>query len=227
MILPFSIILEPRLLLASFATPQRLLSWSINRPGFQTASNVAWLEVRNAELPPGIDPEQLVADRLLERGLQDAIALVTSRSVAQHHCASRTVEETTATCLATVGLSNGERVGARQTRPPRMGTINTLLHVDQPLSEGALVELIAIVAMARTTAIMDSGVRRNGVAITGTGTDCIVVATPLSEIEVRYAGMHTAIGEASGAAVYDAVRSGVEVWRADFKSLLQEAAAAG
>lgn len=108
-----------------------------------------------------------------------------------------------------------------------MGTINTLLHVDQPLSSGALTELVAIIAMARTTAILDSGVRRNGVAITGTGTDCIVVAAPQSETSVRYAGMHTAVGEAAGAAVYEAIRSGVDTWRQDFEALLQDAAAAG
>ena len=226
MILPFSIMVEPRLLLASFSTPQKMLSWSLNRPGFQTASSVAWIEVRNAELPPEINPEQLITSRLSERGIEDAIALVTSRTVSQHHCASKIVDGVPATCLATVGLSNGERVGERQSDPPRMGTINTLLHVDQPLSSGALTELVAIVAMARTTAILDSGVRRNGVAITGTGTDCIVVAAPLCETEIRYAGMHTAIGEAAGAAVYEAIRSGVDIWRQDFEALLQDAAAA-
>lgn len=218
--------LEPRLLLASFSTPQNMLSWSINRPGFQTASKVAWIEVRNAELPPGVDPEQLVADRLSDRGIPDAVALITSRTVAQHDCVRKTVEETTASCLATVGLSNGERVGHRQSEKPLMGTINTLLHVDQPLSSGALIELISLVAMARTTAILDSGVQRNGIAITGTGTDCIVVAAPRAEPEARYAGMHTAIGEAAGAAVYEAIRSGTEIWRKDFEALLQNSAAA-
>lgn len=183
--------------------------------------------MRNAELPPEINPEQLITSRLSERGIEDAIALVTSRTVSQHHCASKIVDGVPATCLATVGLSNGERVGERQSNPPRMGTINTLLHVDQPLSSGALTELVAIIAMARTTAILDSGVRRNGVAITGTGTDCIVVAAPQSETSVRYAGMHTAVGEAAGAAVYEAIRSGVDTWRQDFEALLQDAAAAG
>lgn len=224
---PFSITIEPRLLLASFLAPQTMLSWSINRPGFQTASKVAWLEVRNAELPQGVEPEQLVADRLLASGIEDAVALVTSRTVSQHHCLCKAVEGVMATCLATVGLSNGERVGERQTDKPRMGTINTLLHVDKQLSSGAFIELVSIAAMARTAAILESGVRRNGVAITGTGTDCIVVAAPLSENEVRYAGMHTAIGEAAGAAVYEVIRTGIEIWRNDFEALLQESAAAG
>ena len=218
--------LEPRLLLASFSTPQNMLSWSINRPGFQIASKVAWIEVRNAELPPGLDPEQLVADRLSDRGIPDAVALITSRTVAQHDCVRKTVEEITASCLATVGLSNGERVGHRQSEKPLMGTINTLLHVDQPLSSGAFIELVSIVAMARTTAILDSGVQRNRISITGTGTDCIVVAAPRAEPEARYAGMHTAIGEAAGAATYEAIRSGTEIWRTDFEALLQNSAAA-
>jgi len=75
-------------------------------------------------------------------------------------------------------------------------------------------------------AILDSDVHRNGIAITGTGTDCIVVAVPRAEPEAGYAGMHTAIGEAAGAAAYEAIRSGTEIWRTDFEALLQNSAAA-
>ncbi|MBS0240182.1 MAG: adenosylcobinamide amidohydrolase [Proteobacteria bacterium] len=77
------------------------------------------------------------------------------------------------------------------------------------LSNGAaLVEAITIAAQARTTAILDSRVSRSGVVITGTGTDCIVVSAPLGG-SVRFAGLHTAIGEAIGASVYRAMRDGI------------------
>jgi len=222
MTLPFSLDTLPAMLLARFSAPQRTLSWSINRPGFRVASSIAWIEVRNADLPFGVDPEALVADRLAAIGQAEAVAMITSRPVACHHVAQSSVEGLTARCIATVGLSNGERVGSRQSNPPPLGTINLLLHVDTSLTRGAFVELISLAAMARTAAVMDSGVRRDGVAITGTGTDCIVAAAPARGATSRYAGMHTALGEAAGAAVYQAVSEGARSWRSDFAALLKQ-----
>ncbi|MEO1272728.1 MAG: adenosylcobinamide amidohydrolase, partial [Myxococcota bacterium] len=48
---------------------------------------------------------------------------------------------------------------------------------------------------------------------TGTGTDCIVLAAPPGH--AVYAGLHTAVGEAVGRAVYDAVAAGVRGWMAE------------
>jgi len=62
---------------------------------------------------------------------------------------------------------------------------DTLMHVASPLSKAALIEVISMATVARTTAILDAGIQRNGVAITGTGTDCIVVATPARALTLR------------------------------------------
>jgi len=61
-------------------------------------------------------------------------------------------------------------------------------------------------------------VRREGVVVTGTGTDCIVVAAPEGAGGAQFAGLHTAIGEAAGDAVYRAIREGVAVWQADWSA---------
>lgn len=225
--LPFALSLTPPLLVATFSRAQAMLSWSLNRPGFQEARRVAWLEVRNKDLPEAVDPMTYIDRLMAERDLSDAITLVTSRSIARHHLAQETVEGWTATCLATVGLSNGERVGARCTGPvPQPGTVNTLVHVSQPLFEAALVETVSIVTQARTAAILEAGVHREGRIVTGTGTDCIVVAAPASGEGARFAGLHTAVGEAVGRAVYRAIAEGVAVWREDFDALTSRSAAA-
>ena len=57
-----------------------------------------------------------------------------------------------------------------------------------------------------------------GVAITGTGTDCIVVAAPRGG-SVRFAGMHTPVGEAIGAAVYKAMGDGIATWLQDMEAI--------
>lgn len=225
--LPFALSCRAPFLIASFDAPQSMLSWSLTKPGFRDAREVAWLEVRNADLPPSVDPVTSISQLMADAGLAEAVALVTSRNIARYHVFQARVEEETATCLATVGLSNGERVGERCAEPVWLpGTINMLVHVSRPLSQGALIETVSIATQARTAAILDANVYRAGVAITGTGTDCIVVSAPKGAEEAQFAGLHTAIGEAVGKAVYRAIAEGTEVWRRDFSRLVSREDAA-
>ncbi|WP_295555323.1 adenosylcobinamide amidohydrolase [uncultured Hyphomicrobium sp.] len=216
---PFALSCRPPYLVATFDTPQTMLSWSITQPGPRTARRVVWREVRNADLPPAEDPVVSIGRMLAESGFDDAVALVTSRDIRRYHLAQSCVEGVTATCVATVGLSNGERVGSRCSEPVWLpGTINILAHVSQPLSEAALIETVSLVTQARTVAIVEANVERAGAIVTGTGTDCIVVAAPEGEGRAPFAGMHTAVGEAVGDAVVRAVREGVSVWREDWEA---------
>lgn len=215
---PFVIACAPPFLTARLAAPHRTLGWSLLHPGFAVASDVVWVEVHNKDLGPSIDPQVFLRARLGEAGLPDAVAFMTSRDIRRHQLCMRRVEDVQATCLTTVGLSNGERIGARKPRQHRVGTINTLVHVSVPLTDGAMVEALSIVAQARTAAIVESRVGL-GPSITGTGTDCIVVASPCRDKPVAFAGLHTAVGEAIGGAVYEATRTGAEQWDRDFAAL--------
>ena len=75
-----------------------------------------------------------------------------------------------------------------------------------PLREA--IEASSLVAEARTLALLEAAVvsRRSGRPSTGTGTDCIVVASPLGRRKTPFAGKHTEVGHVVGAAVSDAVR---------------------
>jgi len=213
---PFSITLDRPFIVVAFSAPQRILSWSMLRPGLQVARRVAWLEVRNQDLPDDIDAGDVIRARIAAAGLNDAVTLVTSRDIRRYCSAHAHVEDIHARCITTVGVSNSERVGMRLHQPPVFpGTINTLVHVACPLSEGALIEAVSIATEARTTAVLDAEVERGGVTITGTGTDCIAIASPIGDPAHLYAGKHTAIGEAIGAAVYEATAAGVRDWKAD------------
>ena len=151
-----SVKLEPPFLLATFPVPHQVLSWSMLRPGFQTAHRVAWLEIHNCDLPPDVDAGQVIRDRVGRAGLDDAVVFVTSRDVRRHHLERVAVETERATCLTTVGLSNGERVGLRLHQPPPLaGTINTLVVVSRPLAEAALIEAVSIATEARTAAVLN------------------------------------------------------------------------
>lgn len=217
--LPFAIDCQPPFLVAAFFEPQEMLSWSLTHPGKHVARRVAWIEVKNKDLGEDIDPVAVVREKLAARNLSDAVALMTSRNIRRHHVEQAIVGDETATCLTTAGLSNGERVGTRVAEPvPLPGTVNTLVHVARPLTEAAFLETLSVATQARTAAIMECRIARAGRLVTGTGTDCIVVAAPAGTDRDRapFAGLHTALGEAVGRAVYAATRRGVETWTADF-----------
>ena len=173
----------------------QVLSWAINRPGFVMANRILWREVRNADLPRDMDVHRWLKDTLAER------------------------EGETAQCVATVGLSNAERVGARVDRNQMdWGTINIAVSLQNGLSQTGLIEAMTIAAQARTAAIMDIGLGLPTGIATGTGTDCIAIAAPIGTSD--YAGLHTAIGEVVGNAVYDATLRGAKEWMETVKDKL-------
>jgi adenosylcobinamide amidohydrolase len=212
---PFVIRCRPPFLIARLSSPHRALGWSLLHPGFSIVRDVVWLEVRNRDLGPDVDPTMLLRTKLVEAGFPDALAFMTSRDITRWHFLEALVEDVEAACLTTVGLSNGERVGLRRSTGALAGTINTLVRVSRPLSDGALVEAISIIAEARTAAILETRRSEDGPAITGTGTDCIIVASPREGEPDSCAGLHTPVGEAIGAAVYRATREGAEHWDAE------------
>lgn len=184
-----------------------VLSWAPHRPGFVSASRILWREVRNADLPPGLDATDWLAEELRARQAGDAVCFLTSRDLGpfvQRRCRVGIVS---VNVVATVGLSNAERVGARVDRSGQTwGTINVAVRVLPGLTRPAMIEALTIAAQARTAAVMDSQLTLPTGQATGTGTDCIALACP--EGPVHYAGLHTETGEAIGRAVYEAVRMG-------------------
>lgn len=191
--------------------PHQVLSWSITRPGLVRADRILWREVRNADLPRDLDVTAWLKSQLAARGQSDAVTLLTSRDITAFETARVTVEDQHASCVATTGLSNAERIGTRLDRSGKdWGTINLAVQVSAGLSQAALLETLSIATQARTAAVMDTGYTLPTGIATGTGTDCIAIAAPPGD--TPFAGLHTALGEAVGRAVYDAVRQGAQVW---------------
>ncbi len=212
---PFAFSCAPPFLTVRFFEPQRALGWSLLHPGFATVRDVVWVEVHERDLGPEVDPCVFLKTKLAEAGLPGALAFMTSRNILHHHFGKRRVEDVEAVCVTTVGLSNGERIGARKAFRAT-GTINTLVWISRPLLEGAMVEALSIATQARTAAVMETRPPNLGPAITGTGTDCIVIAAPCTGASLTCAGLHTAAGEAIGGAAYDATHKGAETWNAEF-----------
>ncbi|MDG4647004.1 adenosylcobinamide amidohydrolase [Roseibacterium sp. SDUM158017] len=203
--------LERPWLTADLDRPCRMLGWAPHNPGFVTASRVVWREVRDADLTEDFDALGWLAASMDARGDAAAVGLLTSRDLARYRLETACSGLVSASCLATIGLTNAERVGHRLPRDAdAWGTINILAATDAGLSDTALTELLSIVAEARTAAVIDHGPDLLSGRATGTGTDCIVVAAPAGP--GLFAGLHTDVGEAVGAAVYRAVAAGTAAW---------------
>lgn len=189
----------------------QVLSWAVHRPGLVQARRILWREVRNADLPVELDVETWLQNELAARGASDAVTFLTSRDIRDFTRATATAGTAEAQAVATVGLSNAERVGHRIDRAGQdWGTINVALRLNQSLTEPALLEAMSIAVQARTAAVMDADMPLATGRATGTGTDCVAVAALTGP--VRYAGLHTDIGEAVGRAVYEAVMDGARHW---------------
>ncbi|MCA0921876.1 adenosylcobinamide amidohydrolase [Pseudooceanicola nanhaiensis] len=189
----------------------QVLSWAPHRAGLVTADRILWREVRNSDLTPDLDVTDWLTAQLAAVGQSDAVTFLTSRDVSAYEVAEAEVEGIRAMAVATVGLSNAERVGHRMDYTGRdWGTINVALRLSCGLTQAALIEALSIATQARTAAVIEAGMRLPTGRATGTGTDCIAVAAP-SGAEA-YCGLHTAAGEATGRAVYDAVLTGALAW---------------
>ena len=149
--------------------------------------------------------------------MADAIGMLTSADLSFYQDVTRSREGMEARCIATVGMTNALRIGDPPTQVEHAGTINLLCAVSVPLSLPALVEALSLAVEARTVAVLDEGLQsiQSGFPATGTGTDCVVIASPeeISAAQINYAGKHTVLGSVIGEAVYEAVKSGLKIWK--------------
>ncbi len=212
-------ILARPFLIADLGTPHRVVSFAPWRPGFQMADQIVWREVRNADLTPDFDAESWYETELARAGHAGAVGLLTSRDIGRNCLRQAEVEGVRVSCLATVGLGNAERIGARLGRVlVDWGTINLAVKIEAALTDAALLEAFSLTAEARTAAVLSVGLQTPQGLATGTGTDCIAVAAQPGT--GAYAGKHTAVGEAIGRAVFDAVQAGAAEWMAENRGRL-------
>lgn len=187
--------------------------WTYRHGGMGQSRKIAWRAVRNEDLGEDFDIDPWLAAQTAARDLQDAPCFLTSARIADFAQASRSVAGISAHAVATAGLGNAERIGTRLMPEAHPGTINVLVAVDCPLSLPAKIELVSLITEARTTAMLARGhLVATGMA-TGTGTDCICVASPAGPAPITMAGKHTALGEAVGAAACAALSEAITRWR--------------
>ena len=132
-----------------------------------------------------------------------AVAMMTGVDIRKASYATACRGDLMVGAWCTAGCSNALRIGdPATTGRVRPGTINIALVVNQPLSRCAMAEALAMATEARVAAVHDAGISstRTRRPATGTGTDCIVIASPVRGRAHAYCGKHTLVGELIGKA---------------------------
>jgi len=207
-----------------FPCPHSVLSWALLGGGWRTASKVLWHRATNEDLPIGLDPTALFLERIERDGMdKNAIGFLCGAPVSSYIEVVQACRSEWVRCLATLGLSNGVRVGDPSfLANPVVGTINILLQSSLPLSLEASIEASSVVTQARTLAVLEAQVpsAEGSGFLTGTGTDCIVIASPMRENPAVFSGTHTLIGYLIGKAVLEAMKTGIQRWKDRKQGLL-------
>ncbi len=213
------IICKNRWLMASFDVPQMVLSWAIHGGGRRAAQNIVWHQVEDQELNLFVDAKDFLKQALFENRIEDAVGMLTSADLNFYAHVEKSDSGISANCVATVEMSNALRIGDAPRDIYPIGTINLLCAVSVPMSEEAHFEALSLAVEARTAAVLEAGIAslESNLLATGTGTDCVVMATSLKpnagEAIVNYSGKHTLIGSLVGKSVFEAVSLGLKQWK--------------
>lgn len=207
-------------LCVNFDVPHAIKSWAVLGGGTEEARAVLWRQVTDGELPLGLDPQAYLIGQIEAHYGHDPVpwpivGFLTGTRLVGYTEAFLSRSAIWARCIATVGLNNALRVGDPPTPAAwHPGTINILVQTSVPLTDLAAIEALSIVAEARTVAVLEGGIQSTaGIGLaSGTGTDCIAVASPRASdtAALAYAGKHTVLGHLIGATAYEAVATGVQ-----------------
>jgi adenosylcobinamide amidohydrolase len=190
----------------------RVLSWAPLGGGLRRARLLGNHQVLSGDRAATESPvrylSQIVREMKCDNGCDpmdpaDAIMMMTGADIRRVQVACANHGSMIAQAWCTAGCSNALRVGDPATvEHPTIGTINLIVVVSESLSPPALAEASQLAVEARVAALFSAGIRStvSGDLATGTGTDCIIVASPFSRSGFRYCGKHTRLGELIGRA---------------------------
>jgi adenosylcobinamide amidohydrolase len=182
-----------------------VLSWAPFNGGQRRASAIVNHQIAPGDRAASERPHSYLEALMRQFGLapRAAVAMMTGADIRKASYATARRGDLIVGAWCTAGCSNALRIGDPATTgkmPP--GTINIALVVNQPLSCCAMAEALAMATEARVAAVHDAGISstRTRRPATGTGTDCIVIASPVRGRAHAYCGKHTVIGELIGKA---------------------------
>jgi adenosylcobinamide amidohydrolase len=205
LIAPWEWRIERRTLVIILPEIHQVLSWAPMGGGARRASAIINHQIALNDRAATERPHAYLRAVARQFGIapQEAVAMMTGADVRRACYATARRGDLMVGAWCTAGCTNAMRIGdPATTKQPRPGTINLAIVINQPLSPCAMTEALAMATEARVAAVHDAGIRstRTKRPATGTGTDCIVIASPVDGPAHVYCGKHTIIGELIGKA---------------------------
>jgi adenosylcobinamide amidohydrolase len=180
-----------------------VLGWAPFNGGARRATAIVNHQIETGDRFATEHPDAYLRAIIQRLGLKarNSVAMMTGVDIHRTAYASARRGDFLVGAWCTAGCSNALRIGDPASVDPILpGTINVVLAVSQSLLPSAMAEALAMTTEARVLAVCEAGVSstRSGRPATGTGTDCIVVASPARAPSHRFCGKHTVIGELIG-----------------------------
>ncbi|MZH02133.1 MAG: adenosylcobinamide amidohydrolase [Nitrospinae bacterium] len=210
----FNIELREQTLVVNLPDAFQVLSWAPFNPG-QVQTQCIFNHQLSGNTKNNFS--EIFQDLRENLGLpENAVGMLTAADVEQYSTHYFQSGSLWVQAVCTVGLDNTRTAGdeadvENSCELEQHGTINIVLATNALPDLSGQLEAIQVVTMAKTRALMEMGVKssKSGTPATGTGTDCIVLASS-GEVKQNYCGMHTRIGQLIGQTVYDSVKEGTE-----------------
>ncbi len=213
---PVEVVLKDKTLIINLSESSPIISWAPFNGGLTEANCIFNHECEHFEEN---DLGEIFDDIINRYNLPyNAIGLITGANVSRYQEAFLQRGSLWVHAITTVGLNNVRTAGdsadvASDPLVIKPGTINLILSCNALPHVSGLIEAVHLATMAKTSAIIEAGVKskKSNQPATGTGTDCVVVAGS-GEVNENYCGMHTVLGEMIGKVVKEIISKGIQNW---------------
>jgi adenosylcobinamide amidohydrolase len=210
-------------LVVTFRRPTLVVSWAILGGGLRThADHIVNHHVDVDAGDSKDDPQKALRQAARRIGIKGTlVGMMTGVDVRRFYRAKDSYDDLQAHAITTSGCGNLATVGETgsylegRSQPVLPGTINVIVLLNYGFAHEAILEAMAIATEAKVRAMYEFGLQSvtTGQPATGTGTDCIAVASGPNRRYV-FCGKHTKWGELVGRASLESIRGAL---RADAK----------
>jgi adenosylcobinamide amidohydrolase len=200
-------------LVVKFRRPTHVVSWAPLNGGMRThASHI--INHCVADDFNCVDPQKTLRQVASRIGIKGTfVGMMTAADVSRYSMARGVHQDLRAYAIATAGCGNVATVGETgayaegESQPIPPGTINLIVAVNYGFTHEAMLEAIAIATEAKVRVMYEFGLtsRTTGQPATGTGTDCVAVASG-HDRRYLYCGKHTKWGELIGRPCPESIR---------------------
>lgn len=195
------------------ARPLRVLSSAVHLGGFAEARAVVNLHVRKHD--PCADPSAMI-EAFARRAQVPTpwVGLLTGALTERAAVGEESAAGLAAMAVVTVGLSNPVAAGHSPIATWTASTINTIVVVDADPEPAALVNAVITATEVKGLALRGAGlVVEDGVAVSGTSTDAVVIAATGRGVRARFGGPASEMGWVVARAVRAALDRGIADWQ--------------